>query len=313
MKYLSVLMILLIIFTNNLFAENDDQEKELRIINGEIKRLNLPWKTKRYYEEHKLGALLPLEREKITIKEIKKLVVLPDHLDWRDYNGENYITPVKYQAQCGSCWAFATVGMIEAIWKIERQKPDIDLDLSEQDLVSCSNAGNCIKGGDPAFAAEWVKNTGIVPEYCFPYLASDMPCNYCSEGNYLKTTIWGWNYITSDHEDVAAIKQALLTGPVAACMEVYADFDYYESGVYVKVPSAIFEGKHVVVIVGYDDALQCWIVKNSWGADFGENGFFRIRWGQTGLGYDNGGFMDLFGSFTIAVHGVNITKVGEDF
>jgi C1A family cysteine protease len=94
---------------------------------------------------------------------------------------------------------------------------------------------------------------------------------------------------------------------------LYTDFDYYESGVYVKVPSAKLRGKHYVVIVGYDDALHCWIAKNSWGPDFGEKGFFRIRWGQTGLGYGNDGLVDLFGPFTISVSGVTITKVSEGF
>jgi C1A family cysteine protease len=305
-------MMALIFLSNGLFAKSDDLEKGLKIVNEEIKRLNLPWKTKLSYEEHALGLLLRQHPEVKLIPKPTKLG-LPSSIDWRNYNGKNYITPIKNQSSCGSCWAFGAVGTAEAIWKIEQDRPDLNPDLSEQELVSCSQAGDC-GGGYHDEAAEWIRTRGLVPEYCFSYFASNMPCNYCSEGEYIYTTIQEWNWVTTIDEDINAIKQALVTGPVSTTMEIYSDFYYYyESGVYVKVPGSTVVGYHVVVIVGYDDALDCWICKNSWGADWGENGYFRIKRGQAGIGESHGGLNNILGTYTIYEKGVKITKVGEGY
>ena len=77
-------------------------------------------------------------------------------------------------------------------------------------------------------------------------------------------------------------KKALLDGPVVAAMAVYQDFFHYKSGVYRHITGNL-AGYHAVCVVGYDDAKACWIVKNSWGSNWGEHGFFNIRYGECGL------------------------------
>jgi C1A family cysteine protease len=207
---------------------------------------------------------------------------LPAVLDWRDRNG-NWVTAIKDQGGCGSCWAFATTAVLESMVKISRNMSK-DIDLSEQMLVSCSGAGNCPDGGSEYVAAEYIKDTGIPYESCYPYTADDAPCNPCSGwmSQVVKINYWDW-VATS----VAAIETALQDGPVTTYMTVYSDFFQYRKGIYRTTAGAVEEGGHFVSIIGYDHMLGYWICKNSWGTDWGENGFFRIQMGQADMGIQN--------------------------
>jgi C1A family cysteine protease len=104
--------------------------------------------------------------------------------DWRNRHGQNWNTSVKNQGySCGSCWAFAAVAVTEAMTNIYYNNPNIDLDLSEQDLVSCSSSGNC-SGGYFSSALEYIRDNGIVDENCFPYSATNESCsNKCQNPN----------------------------------------------------------------------------------------------------------------------------------
>ena len=94
---------------------------------------------------------------------------LPASIDWRNFNGQNWMTAVKDQGSCGSCWAFSAVGVVEAVYNIATQDPGLDLDLSEQYLVSdCYGSDSCC-GGWHDDALDYVKNNGITDEGCFPY------------------------------------------------------------------------------------------------------------------------------------------------
>lgn len=204
---------------------------------------------------------------------------LPASLDWRDNKG-NWVTPIRDQGGCGSCWAFASVGVLESLVKIQTANPD-DFDLSEQLLVSCSNAGTC-NGGYQDEAAVYLKSTGVPREGCFPYSASDERCRPCSGwmSQAVKISSWRWLANKSKAELEAAVKIA----PINSYMEVYSDFYYYRSGVYQRTASATYKGGHAVVIIGYNDKEGYWICKNSWGTDWGEEGFFRIRMGDSLIG-----------------------------
>jgi C1A family cysteine protease len=206
---------------------------------------------------------------------------LPPALDWRN-NGGNFVTPVRNQGSCGSCWAFSAVGQIES-WKMILEDSTIALDLSEQFLLSCT-AGSC-QGWSHVSAIDYVVQYGIPSESCFSYTANDQtPCgNVCPDWQSEAVHIPGWGYITLADPNVEAIKQALTRHPVSASFTVYSDFYSYSGGVYEHV-SGEEEGGHAIVIVGYNDAQQCWIVKNSWGPNWGENGYFRIKWGEAGIG-----------------------------
>jgi len=206
-------------------------------------------------------------------------LALPAALDWRDHNG-NWITSVKDQGSCGSCWAFATTALLEALVKISKRMSQ-GIDLSEQMLLSCSHAGNCDAGGFEYKAAEYIRRTGIPNESCYPYSASDAPCNPCAGWASRVVRIASWNWVSTSS---TAIMSALQDGPVTSWMAVYSDFYHYRSGVYQPTAGASYQGGHFVVIVGYDRTGKYWICKNSWGTSWGESGFFRIRWATSGIG-----------------------------
>jgi len=207
---------------------------------------------------------------------------LPAALDWRNHNG-NWVSSIKDQGDCGSCWAFAATAVLESMVKITKNTSE-DVDLSEQTLLSCSGAGNCEDGGFDYLAAEYIRTTGIPNESCYPYSAQDEPCNPCSDWLARVIKIRSWDWVGTS---VTGIETALQSGPVSTFMTVYSDFYHYLGGIYQVSPGATEEGGHLVTIIGYDHPNGYWICKNSWGSGWGENGFFRIQMGQSGIGSQN--------------------------
>lgn len=216
------------------------------------------------------------------------LGAVPSKFDWRNNNGKNYVTPIKFQDNCGACWAFASVAALESKYLIQTGKPYNNmLDLSEQILVSCNNFGGGCNGGYLDSAANFLKSTGTYDESCYPYRASDAYCSYACKfyGNYAYK-ISSYQYVS---QSVTALKEAVYNyGPIPVAMMVYQDFDYYQSGVYTH-KSGGQEGAHAVLIVGWDDSQSCFIVKNSFSTAWGESGYFRIAYsevnGDTDFGY----------------------------
>lgn len=210
----------------------------------------------------------------------------PASFDLRDANGSNYITPIEDQGNCGSCVAFGTTATVEAIFRWEMSDPNLEVDLSEAHLWYCFAEAQDGRHCNPPNAGWWpdnalnaYQNSGTVDAACFSYTAGDQPCNLCSDWQNRQTKITGWHTLSS----IADMKTWLSTrGPLTSCFTVYDDFYSYSSGVYTHV-SGNDLGGHCICIVGYDDNQGCWICKNSWGADWGENGFFRIAYGQCGI------------------------------
>ncbi len=202
---------------------------------------------------------------------------LPTRLDWRDVDG---ITPVKNQGDCGSCWAFAATGEMEAFVKIYY---GVELNLSEQQVISCNPYGAGCSGGW-ANAAYYVwQYYGGVLEDCHPYLGMDPPAAPCLQNDYLKfATLSDYNYISND---VQQIKAALQYGPVCTAIDAGPEFDAYGGGCY-DVPGG--GTNHLVLIVGYDDRScgdnGAWIIKNSWGPDFGVGGYIEVQYGAGSVG-----------------------------
>ncbi len=224
---------------------------------------------------------------------------LPPGLDWRNYKGKNYVTPIRDQDGCGSCWAFSTTAALESYYLIYSDAPGQNLDLAEQIMLSCPKptAGTC-KGGWPPTAADYIRDTGLPPESFFPYAAQDLLCEEAEPGwkNYTYK-IFGWDYVL---KDVDSIKRALYTyGPLPTIFKVFSDFYSYNGGLYYY-RSGNYQGLHAVLIVGYQDATDVpgggfFIVKNSWGTCWGEKGFFRITYSELDS-------LVLFGSTTMAYH-----------
>ncbi len=222
---------------------------------------------------------------------------LPDFFNWRDRHGRNYITPVKNQnmSLCGSCWAFAANAVLEGVINIYFNNPDLDVDLSEQDLVSCF-FGICSGSGEGVYNG-YFQDPGVTIESCFPYTASDDDCsNKCSSwqdyvwkaASYVNITLSEpplGEPLMADELSLRRIKQALIEyGPVRVPMLVYDDLLSYSGGIYYV--SGDYVTDHVVTIVGYGvhDGQDYWIVKNSWGEDWGEDGYFRIYAYEGGIG-----------------------------
>jgi C1A family cysteine protease len=218
-------------------------------------------------------------------------------LDWRN-NGGNFVTPVRNQGNCGSCWAFGTTAALESYTLIKNNQPGINLDLSEQVVVSCSNAGSC-SGGYNGSASSFIQNTGVPAESCYPYTATNGVCtNACANWQTSASKIGAWSYVvvgpTTGSVDV--MKQAIATnGPINSMFQVYQDFMGYSSGIYKHVTGS-YLGNHIVEVVGYDDVGQYFIVKNSWGSGWGEAGYFRVAYSEV-TGDSN------FGMYSIAYTG----------
>jgi len=196
---------------------------------------------------------------------------------------------VKNQGDCGSCWAFATVGALECAIKI---KDDLEEDLSEQWLVSCNQEGWSCGGGYFAHDYHMWKTdpcdgTGAVLEADFPYVAYDAPCNCPYPHEYL---LESWAYIGTHVgvPGVEAIKQAILDyGPVSVCVYVDDAFQAYTGGVFNACQND-YGVNHAVVLVGWDDdqgTEGVWFLRNSWGTGWGEDGYMRIEYGCSLVGY----------------------------
>jgi len=183
---------------------------------------------------------------------------LPPTFDWRNYNGGDWTTPIRNQGQCGSCWAFGAIGALEAAINIEFNDSDVDMDLSEQYLVSCSPDNYGCWGGYANRSFEWMHETGgALPESCFPYIAENGSCDdKCPNWeNYLLPVGYYWTAVNQSDD---AIKQALIeNGPLVADVAVYDDWYEYRLGgvlVHPRQPGeSVYDINHQPVIVGYND------------------------------------------------------------
>lgn len=204
---------------------------------------------------------------------------LPTRLDWRNNSG-NWVTPVRDQKGCGSCWAFAATAVFESAFLLQQNTPGVNFDRSEQMVLSCSGAGTC-SGGYSYYALRYISETGVADEGCFPYVESDVSCNNrCADW---ASRSYRGRRVLGAANNVNDIRAALQNGPTTISYDVYTDFYFYGSGVY-EYSWGWNMGGHAVTLVGYDNAIQAWLCKNSWGESFGEDGYFWIRWGQVDIG-----------------------------
>lgn len=211
-------------------------------------------------------------------------------LDWRNKDGQNWVSPVLNQGNCGSCVAFATVGTLETQMNISRNYPWLNMRYSTDALFACGG-GACESGWYPSAAANFLESTGVPDEACAPYsmgaTGQDISCSsICSDASSRSQKVSKVN----TPRGVQAVKNALKHGPLETTMDVYGDFVYYSSGVY-KHTTGDYLGGHAVSIVGFDDTSRSWIVRNSWGADWGDKGFVNISYDDTsGIGDQTWGF-----------------------
>lgn len=200
-------------------------------------------------------------------------VVLPKSVDWRE---QGYVTPIKDQGQCGSCWSFSATGALEGQ---HFRKSGKLVSLSEQNLIDCSGKyGNegC-NGGLMDQAFEYIEyNHGIDTEESYPYKGKQGRCHYKKHNKGATDT--GFIDIPSGVE--TKLQEAVATvGPVSVAIDASQEsFQFYREGVYDE-PTCTQELDHGVLVVGYgttEDEKDYWIVKNSWGTTWGEDGYIKM-------------------------------------
>lgn len=222
---------------------------------------------------------------------------LPPVLDWRNKDGKNWVSPIKDQANCGSCVAFASIGVLETQYKISSLFPDFNIKLSPQYLFACGG-GACELGWLPSSAASFLKKWGAPDESCMPYnsgaTGKDVACREsCNDVKDRRVKLADFETPTRGFKNIQAVKKALQHGPLVTAMKVHKDFVAYAGGIY-KSTSKDTLGGHAISIVGYDDNKQAFIIRNSWGEEWGEKGFAYVSYD------DNSGVGNLTWMYHIA-------------
>ena len=243
-----------------------------------LKKMLIPYEIFKAYRNIQASRIPHPENGLTELEE----AVFPNRLDWRDYG---IISPIKFQGN-GACWVFSAISVIES--QI-RKFAGGNVDLSEKEISCCHPLGE--RGGTAFLGLAYVLENGIVTEDRYPWnniLGQD--CNVPSPPDYYLND-YGVFYLGFKplEERINSIKSILMTrGPVCTGFTVYEDFPYYNGGVYIWDGHSEIIGGHAVDLIGWQDDPSItnggyWICKNSWGEDWGEDGFFNIGYGQCGI------------------------------
>jgi len=203
-------------------------------------------------------------------------VQLPSSVDWRT---KNAVTHAKNQGQCGSCWSFSTTGSVEGAHVLQYKKPLVS--CSEQQLIDCSvSYGNqgC-NGGLMTDAFKYIMaSPGLDSEDAYPYLTrQESTCKATADGPAVATIA---NYRSVQSGSESALESASGTvGPISVAIDAsHSSFQFYNGGVYYEPACSSTQLDHGVLVVGYgvDNGSDYWLVKNSWGASWGLQGYIMM-------------------------------------
>ena len=216
------------------------------------------------------------------------LSTLPKEIDW---SKRNAVSPVKNQGQCGSCWVFSATGSMEGALAIATGLPVVS--LSEEEYLACYAPNRQIcNGGDVEAAFRWAQSRSICTERAYPYVAptgKPFPpppklvckasmCNSTANVGLKQGQLLNWTYVAKN--DIGAMMVAVSQGPVSITVNA-GPMANYRGGVMSGQCNPYGYGDHAVLVVGYghDNAtgLDYWKIKNSYGTQFGENGYIRVK------------------------------------
>jgi len=208
---------------------------------------------------------------------------LPVSFDWRN---KGAVTPVKNQEQCGSCWAFSVTENVESMWILAGKAKNTTVKLAPQQIVDCDNSDDGCSGGDPPTAYEYIIQAGgLEPAADYPYTAQDGTCNFNAKD--VQTKITSWKYATSDYSETTLQQNLVGWGPLSICVDA-SSWQDYQSGVLTWEECAwVNILDHCVQLVGYQTKTSVgdyWMVRNSWGADWGINGYIWLEMGSDTCG-----------------------------
>ncbi|XP_010052206.2 senescence-specific cysteine protease SAG39 [Eucalyptus grandis] len=203
----------------------------------------------------------------------ENVTAVPSTVDWRQ---KGAVTPVKEQGQCGCCWAFSAVAATEGIHQLTTGNL---VSLSVQQLVDCDTKGDnrgCAGGFVNAAFKFIIDNDGLTTEDNYPYEAVKGTCD-AGKAESPAAKITGYEDVPSNSE--SALSQAVANQPVSVAIDADGShFQFYSGGVFTGDCQTDLD--HGVTVVGYgtsDDGTKYWLVKNSWGAGWGENGYIRMK------------------------------------
>ncbi|XP_050667715.1 uncharacterized protein LOC126967282 [Leptidea sinapis] len=198
---------------------------------------------------------------------------VPDSFDWRD---KNVVTPVKNQGACGSCWAFSCIGSVESQYAIKNQRLAL---FSEQQLVDCDDRSfGCAGSMGIDYPFLYLMEKGGLLESDYPYIGMDGVCQYKQEKVQVKLSGCRSLVVNGDEEKLKALIYKY--GPASIAVAA-SELKSYRGGIVSDYTCYDYSVNHAVLLVGYgsEGGVPYWIVKNSWGSEWGENGFFRMQRG----------------------------------
>ena len=238
---------------------------------------------------------------------------LPSSFTWTNIDGVNYDSPVRTQGDCGSCYSISAISVMESRIRIKtnnRLKPT----LSPSSPVGCSRYNQGCQGGYPYLVGKFGKEFGFVEDSCHPYEENDEKCiGYCFNQKVYKVKDYGYvggYYGNCDEQKM--MEEIYHNGPIVVAINATPELYYYESGIF-KSQASRKEGtleknvkpweytNHAVVCVGWGEETnqedntteKYWILKNSWGEEWGEKGYFRMERGN------NNGSVEAQGVFLV--------------
>jgi len=202
-------------------------------------------------------------------------VNLPVSMDWRK---KGAVTPVKNQEQCGSCWAFSAVEGVESAWFLKKNQL---LQLSPQQVVSCDDGDNGCDGGDLPTAFAYIAESGLETNKVYPYTSGDGNTGTCKyHARDVVAHISGFKYATTTGNETAMQAAMMINGPLSICVDA-STWQYYTSGIITHGCGDSLD--HCVQIVGWDvdstsnPPIPYWIIRNSWGTDWGLDGYLWVE------------------------------------
>lgn len=209
-----------------------------------------------------------------------------------DARNDNLVPEIRYQ-QCGNCWAYSCIGPIECSYiRINGIADPMTINLSEKQIVACSGAGNC-GGGLTYEAFEWLKSTStkIMNDASAPDDGNDTPCPPIPLNAKAQLVDWGVIDPSGDISKIAPvdkIKEAICKyGPVACSMNATPLFQNFAgNGVFFETASDYNNptSNHAVMIIGWDDSKEAWLMRNSWSDTWGDNGYAWIKYNSNNIG-----------------------------